>query len=76
MSISETAATGDRLETLYALREKLADAIDASTNGHDISALTNQMMRVLEEISELEKRQGANKKQSALDKARAAARGW
>lgn len=71
MTIAETAKEGDRLETLYSLRDKLAEAIDATTNGHDISALTNQIMSVLKEIAELEKRQGSKKKQSALDRARA-----
>ncbi len=53
MSIGETARTGDRLETLRALRDRLADEIDAGPEPRDLAALSTRLERVLEQIGEL-----------------------
>lgn len=50
MSITKAADSGDRMETLEALRHKLAVAIDQSDSGRDIAALSKQLREVLEEI--------------------------
>jgi hypothetical protein len=50
---SEIAATGDRLKTLEALRDEIAEAIDVVTDAGELSSLALRLQRVLAEISEL-----------------------
>lgn len=54
MKLAEIADIGDNLETLKALRQKLATAIDRSESGRDISSLARQLQIVLIRIEELE----------------------
>ena len=49
-TIVATADTGDRLETLKALRHKIARAIQNSSSGRDIAALSRQLREVMDEI--------------------------
>ena len=51
--IAETAAKGDRLATLEALRGRLATAIDGCNDARDLAALTLRLQRVLSDIAEL-----------------------
>lgn len=74
MSLEEHAKRGDRYKTLCSLRDKLAQMIDCCDNGHDVSALSNQLTKVLADIDQMEKQNGSKRKQSALDKARRAAK--
>lgn len=53
--LSEIVDTGTELETLKALRLKLAKTIDESRSGRDIAALSRQLRKVSATISELEK---------------------
>lgn len=53
MSVRDSAASGDRLETLKALRDTLAGRIDGCESGRDLAALSRQMTLVLAEIAEL-----------------------
>lgn len=55
MKLSEIVDNGNTLETLKYLRHKIAEAIDDSTSGRDIAALSRQLQIVIESISELEK---------------------
>ena len=70
MSSSEglvaSADTGDRLETLKALRGFLARQVEACESGRDVAALSQRLMDVLAQISEIEKLLPA-KKGTALD---------
>jgi len=52
-TIVSVADTGDRLETLEALRHKIAWTIHKSTSGRDIAALSKQLREVMDEIEEL-----------------------
>lgn len=54
MSLASTAATGDSLSTLKELRQRIAEAIDATNSGRDIAALSRQLQIVLDKISEME----------------------
>ena len=55
MKLTEIVDNGNTLETLKYLRHKIAEAIDDSTSGRDIAALSRQLQIVIESISELEK---------------------
>lgn len=50
---SEVAKTGDRLKTLQALRDEIAEAIDVVTDASELSSLALRMQRVLADIHEL-----------------------
>ena len=54
MDLERIAFRGDSLETLKALRQKLARAIDGSNSGRDISSLARQLQIVMDRIDELE----------------------
>ena len=54
MTIAETSEKGDRLETLKALRRKLAETLDETHSGRDIASLTLQMQKVLQQIEYIE----------------------
>ena len=57
LKIEEIAEKGNNLETLKALRQNIARAIDSSNSGRDISSLSRQLQLVLERIAELEAQQ-------------------
>ena len=54
MRIVDIAEKGERLATLKALRQKIADTMDKSDSGSDIASLALQMQKVLIQIEELE----------------------
>ena len=47
------AMSGNRLNTLVALRNRLALEIEQTTSGRDLSALSKQMQEVLEAIDNM-----------------------
>ena len=51
-NIVTIADSGDRLETLRALRHKVAETISKSESGRDIAALSRQLREVMAEIEE------------------------
>lgn len=53
MSLSEIAKTGDRAETLRALRDRLAEEIEQTNSGRDLAALSRQLTEVLSQIADL-----------------------
>jgi hypothetical protein len=53
--LTAVAASGDRLDTLRALRDTLASAIDATESARDLAALSRQLTDVLEQVAECEK---------------------
>lgn len=55
MSLSESAASGDRLRTLRDLRDMLAVQIDGCDSNRDFVALSGRFQSVLAEISDLAK---------------------
>lgn len=52
--LERVAHNGDRLETLRALRDYLAKALDGASSGRDQAALAQRLADVLAQISELE----------------------
>lgn len=60
MKLSTIASRGDRLETLKQLRKKIAQTIDESKSGRDISSLARQLQLVMIEIEKLEKDREVN----------------
>ena len=55
MSLTEKAATGNRLEALKALRDTLAETIEGTDSGRDVAALSQRLMDVMAEIETIEK---------------------
>lgn len=54
-SVSDAAASGDELTLLYALRDKLASAIE-DCPVRDLSPLTRRLQDTVKEIREMEER--------------------
>lgn len=54
MKILTASNKGDRLETLKAIRQKIARCLDNTDSARDIAALTRQLLTVLEQIQDLE----------------------
>lgn len=54
-TIAEAAATGDHLQTLIALRDKLARSLDMSTQARDTASLARNLQLVLKEIDGMPK---------------------
>lgn len=52
-TLHEAVATNDRRETLIALRDTIAKAIDGCESGRDIAALSKRLMEVIAEIDAL-----------------------
>ena len=59
MSLMEIAAAGVRLDTLRALRDRLAGEIDTCESMRDVAALSLRLMDVLAQIADLEGEAGA-----------------
>lgn len=55
MTVAAAAATGDELKLLYALRNRLSEAIEDCPM-RDLSPLTRRLQDVVKEIRELEER--------------------
>lgn len=58
MKLEEIASNGNRLSTLKALRSKIASAIDDTTSGRDIAALSLRLMDIIDQINDLEGNNG------------------
>ncbi len=70
MSILEAVRTGDRRTALTALRDKLAETLDAKDSARDIASNSKRLMEVLAELDALPDERPGN----PLDKARGARR--
>lgn len=55
MSVSSAAASGDELQLLYAIRDRLSEAIE-DCPVRDLSPLTRRLQDTVKEIRELEER--------------------
>lgn len=53
-TIERIAESENDLETLKALRRKIAKALDNTKSARDIASLSRQMVSIIEKISELE----------------------
>ena len=67
MKLETIAQKGDDLETLKALRQKLAHTIDESKSGRDISSLSRQLQIVMSQITELEEERKLKEEDTILD---------
>lgn len=56
MSVSAAAASGDELKLLYAIRDRLAEAIEDCPM-RDLSPLTRRLQDTVKDIREMEERQ-------------------
>ncbi len=66
-NLEQIANKGDDLETLKALRQKLARTIDESNSGRDISSLSRQLQIVMSQITELEEERKIREEDTILD---------
>ena len=69
MSLMQAVEDGDELAILIETRRIVAEQMDACENGHDLSSLSDKMVRICERITELEK-QRKPKHRTALDAVR------
>lgn len=69
MSLSEAVKNGNELEILVETRKRIAAQMDECDNGHDLSSLSDKMVKLCERITELEKQQKPKRK-TALDSVR------
>lgn len=69
MSLAEAVKNGNELEILVETRKKIAAQMDECDNGHDLSSLSDKMVKLCERITELEKQQKPKRK-TALDSVR------
>ena len=53
MTLLEAVRTGDRRAALVALRDAVAETIDAKDSARDIAALSKRLMEVMAEIDAL-----------------------
>lgn len=54
-TLAEAVRSGDRLRSLHALRDRLAEQIDSTRGGREVAALSLRLMDVLAQVAELEK---------------------
>ena len=59
LSLVDSAATGDRLQALEALRDHLARAIDETDDVRALGTLAGQYRQVLAEVADLSKGKGS-----------------
>lgn len=69
MSMLRAVEDGDELAILTETRRIVAAQMDVCENGHDLSSLSDKMMKICERITELEK-QRKPKHRTALDAVR------
>jgi hypothetical protein len=55
MPLRDVVSDGDRLESLRALRDRIAATIDATDSARDVAALSRQLTDVLQQIEAIEK---------------------
>ena len=71
-TLAQAARKNSRRDTLIALRDKLASAIDECESGRDIAALSKRLMEVMGELDALpDPNAGKNPAQIARERARA-----
>ena len=71
MSLTEAIENGDELDILIETRRLIAAQLETCDNGHDLSSLSDKMVKISERITDLEK-QRKPKKKTALDAVRKA----
>lgn len=69
MNVTNAAETCNKLDTLIALRGKIAATIDITESGRDIAALSKRLMEVIDEIEELQRQEEV--KESPISKRKA-----
>ena len=70
-TLVQAAKKNSRRDTLIALRDKLASAIDDCESGRDIAALSKRLMEVMGELDALpDPNNGKNPAQMARERAR------
>lgn len=69
MSMLRAVEDGDELAILTEARRIVAAQMDVCENGHDLSSLSDKMMKICERITELEK-QRKPKHRTALEAVR------
>lgn len=69
MTLQQAVDSGDELSILIEMRRMIAAQMDECTNGHDLSSLSDKMVRLCERITDLEKQQKPKRK-TALDSVR------
>lgn len=65
--LEEIAAKGDELETLRAIRAKVAATLDRTQSARDISALARQLQQVVTRIKVLEDVAGITDEEREMD---------
>ena len=71
MTLIEAVGSGNELSILIETRKKIAEQMDTCENGHDLSSLSDKMVKLCERITELEKQQKPKRK-TALESVRRA----
>lgn len=74
MSLTESAASGDRLQTLRDLRDFLTTQLVECESKRDVAALSGRLQSVLEEIAKLEPKKAEGDGIDEIAKRRAARR--
>lgn len=69
MSLKEAVDGGNELDILIETRRLIATQLAMCDNGHDLSSLSDKMVKICERITELEKQRKPSKK-TALDSVR------
>lgn len=69
MSLIEAVKSGNELEILIETRLIVAKELENCENGHDLSSLSDKMVKLSERITELEKQQKPKRK-TTLDAVR------
>lgn len=70
--LADAAKTNNRRDTLIALRDQLANAIDKCESGRDMAALSKRLMEVMGELDSIPDPESKNKNpaQQARDRVR------
>lgn len=69
MNLIDAVNDGNELEILIETRKMIATQMEECDNGHDLSSLSDKMVKLCERITELEK-QRKPKKKTTLDSVR------
>lgn len=69
MSLIQAIEDGDELAILIETRKIVAEQLNSCDNGHDLSSLSDKMVKLCERITELEKQQKPKRK-TTLDAVR------
>jgi len=69
-NLIDAAKTGNRLETLKALRSLLSERLQESGSDRDIASMSRRLMQCLTEIEELEKERDESKHGDSIDELR------